>query len=85
VLSPEQRSIRARIAAYALHGQGKTSTEAGRAAFLSRFEIEADPDGTLSPAERSRRAAHLRKAHFYRLRLARSKKQARNTNREPVQ
>lgn len=40
------------------------STAAARAAFLSRFEREADPEGVLEPAERTRRAEHLRKAYF---------------------
>lgn len=39
-LTPEQRSMRSRIAAHRMHAQGKTSTAAGRAAFLERFERE---------------------------------------------
>lgn len=44
-------------------------TRPARAAFLARFEREVDPDGTLSPAERARRAEHAKRA--YMLRLAR--------------
>ena len=42
-------------------------TANGRAAFMAKFLEEADPEGVLSPAERERRAEHLRKAHFARL------------------
>jgi hypothetical protein len=45
----------------------------GRAAFLTRFEREVDPDGTLDPQERARRAEHARSAHFARLALASAK------------
>jgi hypothetical protein len=40
-----------------------------RQAFLDRFEREVDPDGTLPPAERARRAEHARKAYFAKLAL----------------
>ena len=45
-------------------------TKAARDALLAKFEQQADPDGTLDPAERARRAEHLRKAHYARLALA---------------
>jgi hypothetical protein len=44
-------------------------TRPAREAFLRRFEREVDPDGTLSPDERHRRAEHAKRA--YMLRLAR--------------
>lgn len=72
-LTPEQRSLRARIGAYALHAQGGTSTRAGTAAFLSRFELEVDPNGALAPDERARRAGLARKAYFAKLALASSR------------
>jgi hypothetical protein len=53
--------------------RGTGTTEAARAAFLSKFEREVDPDGTLSPDERSRRAAAARRLHFTRLALASSR------------
>jgi hypothetical protein len=83
-LSPAERSLRARLAAHALHAQGKTSTAAGTAAFLARFERLVDPDGTLPPAERARRAAHARKAYMARLALrsARVRRQRRAAGRE---
>jgi len=81
-LTPEQRRIRARIGAFALHAQGGTSTKAGTAAFLSRFEREVDPDGRLAPEERARRATLARKAYFARLALASSR--ARSDKRKPA-
>jgi hypothetical protein len=70
--SPAERSLRARLAAYALHAQrdSRETSAPGRAAFLARFEREVDPDGTLDPAERQRRAAQARSAYFTRLSLA---------------
>ena len=47
-------------------------TAAGRRAFLSRFEREVDPEGVLDPAERSRRAEHLRRSYFSKLGFASS-------------
>jgi hypothetical protein len=44
-------------------------TAPGRRAFLERFEREVDPDNKLTPAERTRRAEHARKAYFQRLAL----------------
>ena len=66
-LTTAQRSQRGRIAAHA--SWARTSdpaarTAPGRAAFLDRFEREVDPDGTLPPAERARRAAQARSAYF---------------------
>jgi hypothetical protein len=74
-LSPEQRSLRARMAAHAMHAQNdsRETSAKGRAAFLSRFENQVDPDGVLSLAERTRRAEHARKAYFAALALKSSK------------
>jgi hypothetical protein len=66
-MTPEQRSLRGRMAAHSLHAQvtdPAAHTAPARKAFLDRFEREADPDGVLTPAERARRAEHLRKAYF---------------------
>ena len=80
-LTPEQRSLRARAGAYALHAQGGTSTGAATAAFLSRFDREADPAGVLPPDERARRARFARKAYFAKLALASSR--ARSMKKAP--
>ncbi len=71
VSAPGEMALRGRIGAHSLHAQRdpRETTAAARAAFLSRFEREADPDGTLAPPERARRAHHLRKAYFARLAL----------------
>jgi hypothetical protein len=71
LLTPEERSLRARIAAYSLHAQRdpRETTAKGRAAFLSRFERDVDPEGKLPPEERSRRAECARKAHMAKLAL----------------
>lgn len=71
-LTPSQRSLRARLAAYAMHARHdsrKTSAN-GRAAFLDRFEQQVDPQGVLPADERRRRAALARKEYFTRLALA---------------
>jgi hypothetical protein len=45
------------------------ATAPARKAMLDKFEREVDPDGTLAPAERAKRAENARKAHFTRLAL----------------
>jgi hypothetical protein len=71
-LSPAERTLRARLAAYAMHAQhdSRDTSAPGRAAFLARFEADVDPDGRLDPEERRRRAEHARSAYFARLALA---------------
>lgn len=64
-----ERSIAGRIGAFSLHAQGGTNTAPARAAFLSRFELEVDPEGVLTIAERARRAAAARSAYFAKLTL----------------
>ena len=73
------RVLRARMAAHLLHAQISDPIEhtaPARAAFLSRFEREVDPDGILDPQERARRAAHAKKAYFIKLALASRKARA---------
>lgn len=69
--TPAQRSLRARLAAHTrwAHEDRREGTAKARAAFLSRFELEVDPEGLLSDQERRRRAESLRKAYFTRLAL----------------
>jgi hypothetical protein len=57
---------------HARHDARETTT-AARAAFWARFEAEVDPDRSLSPEERRRRAEHARSAYFTRLALASAK------------
>ena len=77
MLSPSQRSLRARAAAHALHAQGGTTTKAATAAFLTRFERQVDPDGILAPDERARRADHALKSHMAGLSLKASRARGR--------
>lgn len=63
-MTPEERTLRARAAAHALHAQGKTNTGPARQAYTDRFLNQVDPDGILELEEREKRAAHARKAHF---------------------
>jgi hypothetical protein len=64
--SRAERSLRARLAAYALHAQHdpRETTANGRAAFLARFDRDVDPEGLLEPDERARRAEQARRAYF---------------------
>ncbi len=74
-LTPTERSLRAQKAALTrwAHTNSAEASEAARRRQLDRFEREVDPDGTLPPAERARRAEHARKAYFLRLALASAK------------
>jgi hypothetical protein len=74
-LSPAERSLRARLAAHTMHARNdaQATTAKARAAFLARFERQADPEGLLPPAERQRRAQQLRSAYFAQLALASAK------------
>jgi hypothetical protein len=78
------------MAAHVLHAQISDPAEhtaPARAAFLSRFEREVDPEGVLDPQERARRAEHAKKAYFLKLALAsrkaRAAKRRANTNSSP--
>lgn len=77
-LTPAERTMRAKIAANARwakatqserEAQGKTA----RAGFDARFEDEVDPNRTLPPEERARRAANAKRAHMQRLALKSAK------------
>jgi hypothetical protein len=71
-LTPTERVIRAQIAAHDswAHTEDRSArTAPARRALLDKFERLVDPDGTLPPAERAKRAEHARKAHFKRLAL----------------
>jgi hypothetical protein len=65
-LTPTERSLRARAAAYRLHSlyDSRQLTANARAAFQDRFARQVDPDGILPEAERQRRAECARKAYY---------------------
>lgn len=64
--NPHDMALRGRIGAHRLHAthDPKETTTKAREVFMSRFEREVDPDGTLPTAERLRRAEHAKSAHF---------------------
>lgn len=69
-LTPSERSLRARIAAYESWARTEdraARTAPARRAALERFEREVDPDGTLPPEELARRAEAAQRAYFTRL------------------
>jgi hypothetical protein len=84
-LTAEQRSLRARLAAYSMHArhEARETTAAAREARWRRYLEAVDPEGTLPPAERQRRAEALRRADMARLaylsaRSRQKKRQRRN-------
>ena len=78
-LTEEQRSLRASLAAHAMHARNDPHeiTAGARAGFLSRFlrEVDATTPG-LTETERLRRAEHLLRAHMARLALKSSRARA---------
>jgi hypothetical protein len=71
-MSAAERSLRGQIASHeswARTENPSARTAPARKAALDRFEKEVDPDGTLPPAERAKRAQHKRQAYFKRLAL----------------
>jgi hypothetical protein len=65
-LSPAERTLRARAAAYRLHSlyDSRQLTANARRTFNDRFARQVDPDLVLPPAERARRAECARKAYY---------------------
>ena len=73
-LSPNERALRARMAAHALHSKysGAEITASARKAGPGADDYwlrKVDPDEALEPAERQRRARHAKKQHFLGLAL----------------
>ena len=69
-LTPTERSMRGKIAAYtrwAHEPDRSAATAAARKAQLDRFEQQVDPDGILTPAERAKRAETARKLYYTQL------------------
>ncbi len=68
-LTPSERVMRARMAAYTLHARHDPheTTKAARSAFNQRFLDEVDPERRLPERERLRRADAARRAYFTRL------------------
>ena len=73
-LTPEQRVLRARMAAYARiakYGPDETVRKAHEAN-ATRFERQVGPNNELAPEERARRAEAARKSYMTGLALKRS-------------
>jgi len=71
-LSTSERRLAAQAAAHTswAHTPDRNArTAPARAALMARFEREVDPDGTLPPQERAKRAESARKAYFLNLSL----------------
>ncbi len=68
-LTPSERVMRARMAAYTLHARRdpRETTRPARRAFDERFLDEVDPNRRLPERERLRRADAARRAYFTRL------------------
>ena len=82
-LTSSQRSQRARKAAnssWARTPDPAARTAAARRSFLDRFEREVDPDGSLRPDERQRRAASARRAYFVGMALKSSRRRSRKAS-----
>lgn len=77
--SAAERSLRARIAANARWSREDPGPQMqrARARFDEQFIDEVDPNRTLPPAERERRAENARRAYFQRLALASSRARRR--------
>lgn len=82
-LTPSERALRARIASYtswANTPDPAARTAPAREAAMKRFEAQVDPDGTLPPEERARRATAARKAYFAALALKSARARRRATD-----
>jgi hypothetical protein len=65
--TPAERRLAAQYAAHKSWAQTESRslrTLPARMGLQAKFEREADPDSRLAPAERARRAEHLRKAYY---------------------
>lgn len=74
-LTPAERRLRAQIAANARWANTDRAEASRRAreTLIARFERQVDPDGTLRPDERARRADNAMRADMQRKALAAAK------------
>jgi hypothetical protein len=82
MLTPEERRLRAQVAAHAQHAQHDPheTTVAARAALRRKYAQQVDPAGTLRPEERDRRVRSAMRADLVRLQFEATK--ARRLARE---
>lgn len=84
-LTPSERTLRARAAAHTMWANTPdpaarlANARAASPSSIEYWERRIDPDSTMPPGERARRAEHARKAHFTRLSLksAKARRKAR--------
>jgi DNA-binding transcriptional ArsR family regulator len=83
-LTPEERVMRARMAAHTLHAAHDSTelTKAATRANRDRFETQVDPNNELEPDERARRAEQARRAYMTQLAYA-SARARRGQERPP--
>jgi hypothetical protein len=60
-----------RLGALVLHASGKTNTRPATDAWRAKIAAEVDPDGSLTAAERERRAQYALRARMTRLAMRR--------------
>jgi hypothetical protein len=72
MLTPPERSLRGQIAAHESWSRTEdrtARTAKAHQALEDKFLRQVDPDGLLPPAERAKRAANARQAHYARMAL----------------
>jgi hypothetical protein len=75
-----QKRAWGRRGALILHGTGKTNVGPAHDALRLKWERLADPDGTLSPEVRTKRAKQLERAHMISLSLAAAEARRRRSH-----
>jgi hypothetical protein len=84
-MTPEQRRLRAKIAANARWSQPMAradQADAARAAMIRRLEAEVDPEGQLSPSDRAVLVASAARRLSAKLNAARARKKSLGDNEE---
>lgn len=82
-LTPAQRALRARLAAFSQHAQGRTNTGPAFDARVRKLEAQVDPDARLAPDERARRVGFAMKAEMCARSLAASRARSRRQAARP--
>jgi hypothetical protein len=83
-LTPEQRSLRGKIAGYSSWKKTKdrtARTQAGRDAFRESFQDVVDPDHVLPPIERAKAGEAAYREHMARLAFESSKRRKKAENK----
>lgn len=82
-MTPQEAALRGRIGAYVTHAthDPRETTAAARRTFRDSFLEQVDPDRTLPPEERRRRAEALYRAHMARLALKSARTRAQKARR----